>query len=146
MTIFVGTGLVNKEIEKRTILMLIAKPVSRSEFIAGKFLGLSAVLTVIVAAMTAIFLGCMQIAKISYSLPSIAIASVFLLLQLCLLGAVAITMGVFTSSLLATALTFGVYLMGNIPNIYSSLAVSVATWALNVLPKLCILYYPIYRG
>lgn len=114
VAIFVGTGLVNKEIEKRTILMLIAKPVTRSEFIAGKFLGLSAVLAVLVAAMTAIFLGCMLFAKIPYSLPSITLASVFLLLQLCLLGAVAITMGVFTSSLLATALTFGIYLMGNI--------------------------------
>ncbi len=114
VAVFVGTGLVNKEIEKRTILMLIAKPVSRTEFITGKFLGLSCVLAVLVAAMTAIFLLALQVAKVSYSIESIAIASIFLLLQLCLLGAIAITMGVFTSSLLATALTFGVYLMGNI--------------------------------
>jgi ABC-type transport system involved in multi-copper enzyme maturation permease subunit len=114
VAIFVGTGLVNKEIEKRTILMLIAKPVSRSEFIAGKFLGLSAVLTVLVTAMTVIFLTCLQVAKVSYSVQSIIIASLFLLLQLCLLAAVAIAMGVFTSSLLATAITFGVYLMGSV--------------------------------
>ena len=38
VVIFIGTGLVNKEIEKRTILVLIAKPISRSEFIAGKYL------------------------------------------------------------------------------------------------------------
>jgi ABC-type transport system involved in multi-copper enzyme maturation permease subunit len=114
VAIFVGTSLVNKEIEKRTILMLIAKPVSRAEFICGKFLGLSAVLAVLVVAMTGIVLGFMQIAKVSYSIQSIAIASLFLILQLCLIAAVAITLGVFTSSLLATALTFGVYLMGNI--------------------------------
>jgi ABC-type transport system involved in multi-copper enzyme maturation permease subunit len=144
VAIFVGTSLVNKEIEKRTILMLIAKPVSRSEFIAGKFLGLSAVLTVLVATMTAIFLGCMQLAKVSYSLQSIALASVFLLLQLCLLGAVAITMGVFTSSLLATALTFGVYLMGNITqdllklgSLSSNLGIERLTQALYlILPDL----------
>ncbi|MEA5574710.1 ABC transporter permease [Calothrix sp. UHCC 0171] len=114
VAIFVGTGLVNKEIEKRTILMLISKPVSRAEFISGKFIGLSSVLAVLVAVMTGIFLGLMKIAKVSYSLESIAIASLFLLLQLCLIAAVAITLGVFTSSLLATALTFGIYLMGNI--------------------------------
>jgi ABC-type transport system involved in multi-copper enzyme maturation permease subunit len=113
IAIFVGTGLINKEIEKRTILVLIAKPVSRSEFIAGKFFGLSAVLALLIVTMTGLYLICLQVAQISYSLPSILIAIVFLLLQLCLITAVAITFGVFTSSLLATALTFGVYLMGN---------------------------------
>jgi ABC-type transport system involved in multi-copper enzyme maturation permease subunit len=113
IAIFVGTGLVNKEIEKRTILVLISKPVSRSEFITGKFFGLSAVLAVLITIMTGLYLICLQIAQINYSLPSILIAIAFLLLQLCLITAVAITFGVFTSSLLATALTFGIYLMGN---------------------------------
>jgi len=55
VAVFVGTGLVNKEIEKRTVLVLIAKPISRGEF-TGKHLGLSAVLALLVAAMTAIYL------------------------------------------------------------------------------------------
>ncbi|MEA5550323.1 ABC transporter permease subunit [Anabaena cylindrica UHCC 0172] len=114
IAIFIGTGLVNKEIEKRTILMLIAKPISRSEFITSKYLGLSGVLAVIVAAMTAIYLGFLQFSKMSYPIESILIASFFLFLQLTLVTAVAITLGVFTSSLIATALTFAVYLMGNI--------------------------------
>ncbi len=114
IAVFVGAGLVNKEIEKRTLLVLISKPVSRSEFIIGKYLGLSSVLAVIVAAMTAIYLVLLQIGKISYSIPSILLAATFLFLQLSLIAAVAISLGVFTSSLLATALTFAVYLMGNI--------------------------------
>ncbi|WP_071190015.1 ABC transporter permease subunit [Trichormus sp. NMC-1] len=114
VVVFIGTGLVNKEIEKRTILMLIAKPISRSEFITSKYLGLSAVLAVIIAAMTAIYLGFLQFGKMSYPISSILIAAFFLFLQLTLITAVAITLGVFTSSLIATALTFAVYLMGNI--------------------------------
>ena len=114
VAIFVGTGLVNKEIEKRTILMLIAKPVSRNEFIVGKYLGLSAVLTLLVAAMSVIYLIFLQLNNISYSATSIIINAIFLILQLSLIGAVAITWGVFTGTLLATALTFAVYLMGNI--------------------------------
>ena len=114
VAIFVGTGLVNKEIEKRTVLLLIAKPISRSEFIIGKYLGLLAVLAVLIAAMTAIYLVFLQFASIPHSTTSIMIAAIFLLLQLSLITAVAITLGVFTSSLLATALTFAVYLMGNI--------------------------------
>jgi ABC-type transport system involved in multi-copper enzyme maturation permease subunit len=113
IAIFIGTGLINKEIEKRTILVLISKPVSRSEIITGKFFGLSAVLSVLVIIMTGLYLVCLQVAQINYSLPSILIATTFILLQLCLVAAVAIAFGVFTSSLLATALTFGVYLMGN---------------------------------
>jgi ABC-type transport system involved in multi-copper enzyme maturation permease subunit len=114
VAIFVGTGLINKEIEKRTVLLLIAKPVSRSEIIIGKYLGLSAVLAVLIATMTVIFLIFLQLGKATYSIPSILIAAFFLLLQLSLITAVAMVLGVFTSSLLATALTFAVYLTGNI--------------------------------
>jgi ABC-type transport system involved in multi-copper enzyme maturation permease subunit len=114
VAIFVGTGMVNKEIEKRTILVLIAKPVSRSEFITGKYLGLLAVLAVIIATMTAIYLGFLQFSNVSHSIVSILVAAIFLFLQLTLITAVAITFGVFTSSLLAITLTFAVYLMGNV--------------------------------
>ena len=114
VAVFVGTGLVHKEIEKRTILMLIAKPVSRSEFVIGKYLGLIVVLTVLISIMTAIFLGFLNYSKIDYSIASILIFVLFLLLQLSLIAAVALALSVFTSQLLATALTFAVYLMGNI--------------------------------
>jgi ABC-type transport system involved in multi-copper enzyme maturation permease subunit len=114
VAIFVGTSLINKEIEKRTVLVLIAKPISRSEFIVGKHLGLVGVLAVVVTIMTVIYLGMLSWAKIDYSLPSLLVAQGFLILELSLLTAVAIVFGVFTSSILATLLSFGVYLMGHI--------------------------------
>lgn len=114
VAVFVGTGLVHKEIEKRTILVLMAKPISRSEFITSKYLGLSAVLAVLVAAMTAIYLVFLKLGNIPAPTSSILIAIFFLFLQLSLITAVAITFSVFTASLLAIALTFAVYLMGNI--------------------------------
>ncbi|MGB6295539.1 MAG: ABC transporter permease [Rivularia sp. (in: cyanobacteria)] len=114
IAVFVGTGLVSKEIEKRTILMLIAKPISRSEFIIGKYLGLSTVLALLVVAMSTIYFIFLQVNNISYSATSIVINGIFLILQLSLISAIAIAFGVFTGSILATALTFAVYLMGNI--------------------------------
>lgn len=113
VAVFIGTGLVNKEIEKRTVLVLIAKPLSRAEFISGKHLGLSAVLALLVAVMTVIYLALLQFSNIPYPLGSISLAAFYLFLQLSLMTAVAITLGVFTSSILATLLTFAVYLMGN---------------------------------
>lgn len=113
IAVFVGTGLVNKEIEKRTVLVMMAKPISRIEFIVGKHLGLSAVLAVLVAVMTAFYMGLLSVSRIPYPMTSIAVSSVFLFLQLSLMTAVAIAFGVFTSSLLATLLTFTVFLMGS---------------------------------
>ncbi|WP_017297007.1 ABC transporter permease [Nodosilinea nodulosa] len=114
VAVFVGTGLINKEIEKRTVLVLIAKPVSRAEFIVGKHLGLTAVLAVLIAALGLVFLLVLGASGVSLSLGSILIALGFMTLEAALLVAVAILFGVFTSSLLATLLTFAVYLMGHL--------------------------------
>lgn len=114
VAIFVGTGLINKEIEKRTVLVLIPKPLSRSELIIGKHLGLSGVLAAMVVIMTAIYLVMLAWAKIPFSLGAILISQGFLLLELGVLTAIAILFGVFTSSILATLLSFGVYFMGHI--------------------------------
>lgn len=113
VTVFIGTGLVNKEIEKRTVYILVSKPISHSELIIGKHVGLSAVLAILIAVMTVIYLIIITLARISYVLENILIASFFIWLELSLLVAVGILFGVFTSSLLATLLTLAVYLMGN---------------------------------
>lgn len=113
VAIFVGTALINKEIEKRTILMLIPKPISRAELILGKHLGLTSVLGVMIAIMMTIYLATLSLANIDYPLVALITAGVYLLLELALITAVAILFGVFTSSILATLLSFGVYLMGH---------------------------------
>jgi ABC-type transport system involved in multi-copper enzyme maturation permease subunit len=113
IAIFVGTGLINKEIEKRTVFVLIAKPVSQAEFIVGKHLGLSAVLAVLLLAMNAIYIGILSFYRIPVPILSVLIAAVFQFLELSLITAIAILFGVFTSSLLATLFTFAMYLMGH---------------------------------
>jgi ABC-type transport system involved in multi-copper enzyme maturation permease subunit len=114
VAIFVGTGLINKEIEKKTVLVLIPKPLSRAEFIVGKHLGLTAVLAVLIGLMTFLFWILVLGANIPFSLNHLLIVQGFLLIELSLLIAVAIAFGVFTSSILATLLSFGVYLMGHV--------------------------------
>lgn len=114
VSVFVGTGLINKEIEKKTILILIAKPISRAEFVIGKHIGLSAVLAVLVAGMTVIYLSILTFAQVTYPLFSILIATVYLFLELSLITAVSLVFGVFTSSLLATLLTLGIYVIGHL--------------------------------
>jgi ABC-type transport system involved in multi-copper enzyme maturation permease subunit len=52
IAVFIGVGLVSKEIERRSLYPLLAKPLSRSELLVGKFLGLGLTLFVNVACMT----------------------------------------------------------------------------------------------
>jgi Cu-processing system permease protein len=114
VAVFVGTGLINREIDKKTILVLIPKPLSRAEFILGKHLGLSSVLTVMLGVMLVIYLVLLMGMKVSFQPLPLIISVVYLGLELILIAAVAITFGVFTSSILATLMSFGVYLMGHI--------------------------------
>jgi ABC-type transport system involved in multi-copper enzyme maturation permease subunit len=114
VAVFVGTSLINKEIDKRTVLVLIPKPVTRAEFIIGKHLGLSGVLAVLMIALTLIYLILLSFSRIEYPLASILVSTLYLFLKLSLLIAVALLFGVFTSSILATLLTLAVYLMGNL--------------------------------
>ncbi len=114
VAVFVGTGLINKEIDKRTILVLIPKPLSRAEFILGKHLGLSGVLAVMLGVMLVIYLLMLSGMKVSFQALPLIVSVFYLGLELILIAAVAIAFGVFTSSILATLMTFGVYLMGHI--------------------------------
>lgn len=114
VAVFVGTSLINKEIEKRTVLVLIPKPVTRAEFIIGKHLGLSGVLAVLIISLTVVYLILLSFSKIEYPLASILVSTLYLFLKVSLLIAVALLFGVFTSSVLATLLTLAVYFMGNL--------------------------------
>src|SRR3970282_1708203 len=51
IAVFVGIGLVSKEIERRTIYTIVARPISRAQFVVGKYLGLVTTLAVNVLVM-----------------------------------------------------------------------------------------------
>ncbi|MEA5465879.1 ABC transporter permease [Leptothoe sp. PORK10 BA2] len=114
VVVFVGTGLVNKEIEKKTVLVLIAKPVSRFEIILGKHLGLAAVTGLLMLVQTGIFIIILTVRQLEFPAGSMLVAIFFMYLEMLLIIAITIVFGVFTSSLLATLLSFGTYLVGHL--------------------------------
>lgn len=83
ITVFIGTSLINKEIEKRTIYITLARPISATSFILGKFLGLLFSMILIIAAMAAVYLSVvaskgggfdnMGLIAIAMTIPEIAI-------------------------------------------------------------------------
>lgn len=71
---FLATNVVNREIENRTVLTVISKPVGRAPFIVGKYLGVAAAILVVLLDMTLVFMlverhGTMQTATTPYHLP-----------------------------------------------------------------------------
>ncbi|MGB8699274.1 MAG: ABC transporter permease [Thermosynechococcaceae cyanobacterium] len=139
---FMGAGLMNKEIEKRTALVLIAKPASRAELIVGKHLGLSAVIGLLIALMTSILFGIMAWRSIPFAWTSLSVAALYLTLELSLITAVALLFGVFTSSLMATVLTFAVYLMGHFSQNLVALSQTIKTESVKNIVKGIYLIFP----
>lgn len=110
---FVSTRSLETEIEKRTLLVLISKPISRGQLVLGKFFGLWGVLVAAIALMAVFTIPFALLGDIPLPLGGFSLALVFLALKLAVLIAVALLFGVFTQSLLAAFLTLGVYLMGS---------------------------------
>ena len=110
--IFVGVGLVFKEIEKRTIYVLIAKPIRRSEFILGKYLGLALVLLVNLSIMTLGFYAVLWYKGfLDFGLGK---AILLILVELLLITAIAILFSSFSSPLLSSLFTVTSYLIGHL--------------------------------
>jgi ABC-type transport system involved in multi-copper enzyme maturation permease subunit len=114
VAVLVGASLINQEVERRTILALLAKPVSPTEFVVGKHLGLAAVLTVLVTALGLVFLTVMMIQGVTVPLPSLLWAIGFTAVEAVVLAAIALFFGSFTSTILATLLSLATYLMGHL--------------------------------
>ncbi|NJM99910.1 MAG: ABC transporter permease [Phormidesmis sp. RL_2_1] len=113
VVVFIGTGLINKEIEKKTVLVLIAKPISRLEFILGKHLGLSLVMAVLITALTTVMLGLLAFSGVPFQLHLMLLAVLFMFLEMVLLIAAAMMFGVITSTVLATLMTLAIFAVGH---------------------------------
>ena len=111
---FIGPNLINKEIEKRTMYLLVAKPISRAELIVGKHVGLSVLISLLLAIMAPIYMGGAAMLQTDLPYGSLGLAILFIFLEQVVILGVAILFGVITSSLLATLLTLALYVMGHL--------------------------------
>jgi ABC-type transport system involved in multi-copper enzyme maturation permease subunit len=114
ISIFVGVGLVSKEIEKRTVFGIFSKPVHRREFIIGKYLGLCFTLLVNVAVMGfGVSLALIYVGAFNQAL-TIWGAIFLIFVELAILTAVAIVFSSFSSPALSALLTFFIFIIGHL--------------------------------
>jgi Cu-processing system permease protein len=145
ISIFLGVALVSKEMEKRTLYALLAKPVRRWEFLLGKFGGLVLTLAVNTAAMALGLLLVMLYVKhtLERSDAVVLVAVYFILLKLALIVALALLFSCYTTPLLAILFTAGLYIVGlfvqelrNLPvDVMSPGTAAFTKWLSYLLPN-----------
>jgi ABC-type transport system involved in multi-copper enzyme maturation permease subunit len=128
ISIFVGVGLVYKEIERRTIYAIFAKPVGRGEFLVGKYFGLCLTLLVNVAVMGAgVSLALLYVGGGWKAALSIWPAVLLIYAELMILTAVALLFSSFSSPALSAFLTFFVFIIGHFSADLRTFAASLGT-------------------
>lgn len=113
MAVFIGVGLVAREIERRSVYSLLAKPVHRWEFVVGKYLGLVGTIAFNLLLMTVALFVVLAWLEGKVPDPVLLKAVVLILAELALLTAVALFFSTFSSSgILSAGLTLGVFVVG----------------------------------
>ncbi len=113
VAVFVAAGLVHKELEKRTVFVLFSKPVSRTAFIAGKFIGLCGTMAVVLAGMGA-FLFALVWALDGHPSGAVLLAVLMIYVQLLAVMAVTIFFSTLGSAILASVLGICVFVAGQL--------------------------------
>ena len=155
IAVFIGVGLVWKEVERRSIYSVLSKPIRRYEFVLGKYFGLALTLAVNIVVMTASYYAVLAYMATRFSPaarsvwpapavdPALLAAVGLILMELLLVTAVAIFLSTFAGPLVAAMLTLGVWVIGsfntdlrNFEQVVDSRAAALlARWIYYLLPN-----------
>jgi ABC-type transport system involved in multi-copper enzyme maturation permease subunit len=124
IAVFIGIGLVSKEVERRSLYSLLSKPIDRHQLVVGKYLGLVLTLAVNVTAMAAALYAVLAFmawtsgpeAAKAWEAPALdpamlkAIALTFV--ELAVVTAIALFFSTFSTPMLSAAMTFALFIAG----------------------------------
>ncbi len=139
ISIFVGVGLVYKEIERRTVYAIFSKPVGRGEFLVGKYLGLCLTLFLNVAVMGLGITLALLYVRGGWNPLALSIwpAVLLIYLELMIVTAVALLFSSFSTPALSALLTFFVFIIGHfsadLRTFASSMGTATARWFFGAL-------------
>jgi ABC-type transport system involved in multi-copper enzyme maturation permease subunit len=125
IAVFIGIGLVSKEVERRSVYSLLAKPIHRYQMILGKYAGLTLTLGVNVAVMSVALYAVLlymawgvapEVAK-AWDAPALdpAMLKALILIdaELMIIIAIALFFSTFSTPMLSAAFTFGLFVVGH---------------------------------
>jgi len=133
IAIFIGIGLVSKEIEKRTLYTVLSRPVRRWEFIVGKFCGLAGTLVVNTFFMAIGVFGALLYVSHHFQRADgwVLVALYFIILQFLIITALALLFSSFSSPLLAAVFAFSLFIIGSFAEDlrgFASMTSGVSRW------------------
>ncbi len=137
IAIFTGINLVYKEIDKKTVFNILSKPVSRENFIIGKFLGLAYTMFITLFLMAIIFVLFLYIAIGSFD-ANLLYFFILLYIELLVIISISLLFSSFSTPILSSIFTISIYLLGNV------------TWTFNYFKHMLtstlskFIAYPIY--
>jgi len=113
IAVFVGIGLVSKEIDRRTIYTIMARPISRVQFLLGKYAGLTLTLSANITIMVMLFFMTLWWGgtPIQGALLQ-AVALIFV--ELLIMTSAALFFSTFSSTMVSASLTIGLYVIGHL--------------------------------
>jgi ABC-type transport system involved in multi-copper enzyme maturation permease subunit len=147
IAVFFGIGLVTKEVDRRSIYSLLSKPVTRSQFIVGKYIGLVLTLLINLAIMAvALYLVLAYLdwttpasVKSTWEAPALDLRMIqaFALIgvELMVMTAVTLFFSTFSSSFLSAVLAAGVYIVGHFSDDLKHLDVTVQSYFLPLIAR-----------
>src|SRR5262249_18440719 len=114
IAIFIGIGLVSKEIEKKTLYTILSRPVARWEFIVGKYCGLLMTLVVNAALMTIGFYSALLITahELTVADTRLLVAVYFIILQFLMVTALTLLFSTFSSPIFSAVCAFALFAIG----------------------------------
>jgi ABC-type transport system involved in multi-copper enzyme maturation permease subunit len=115
IAIFIGIGLVSKEIDRKTLYTVLSRPVRRWEFILGKYFGLAGTLAVNTFFMAIGFFGVLLYVTKSFERADghLLVAIYFIILQFLIITAITLLFSSFSSPLLSAMFAFGLFVIGS---------------------------------
>ncbi len=138
IAILIGGRLVYKEIEKRTVYLILTRPIQRWKFIVGKYLGLMLVLFESILIMTGIFYLMLLLLGISANFFMLW-AVILIFFQLAVVTAIAIFFSTFSTPITSAVFTSALYVIGHLTRDLKALAAISKSSVANLLTD--IFYY-----
>ncbi len=111
--IFVGSTLVRKEVDKKAVFMVLTRPVSRLQYLIGKFIGVVMAISLLVLVMTGFMVLMMLIGKAEFK-PALFVAVYLSALEITVMCSVVIFFSTFTTPVLTLLFSMCIFVAGSL--------------------------------
>ncbi|MBI2711955.1 MAG: ABC transporter permease [Bdellovibrio sp.] len=114
IAVFTGSGLMSRELERRTIHMALSRPITKAQFVLGKFLGLAGAIALNWLLLVGVYLGILLLTTLRTDTvtPILLWALVLILFQSWVVASLSIFFSSFSTTSITVIFSAGLYLIG----------------------------------